>query len=127
MCANGQGFVGGVGALQSALGIHFPIPPRSERSLPPAAYGGSDNRPPPGTSYTGSGFAVDGRHVLTNAHVIEGMSRVDIANEQTSAPAEIVFVDRATTSLCSASPASRFPPPRPSATLSTFSWARMCW
>ena len=93
LSANGQGFVGGVGALQSALGLSFPIPPRSERSLPPAAYGDSGQRPPPGTSYTGSGFAVDGRHVITNAHVIEGMTRVDIANEQTSAPAEIVFVD----------------------------------
>jgi S1-C subfamily serine protease len=93
MCANGQGFVGGVGALQSALGIYFPIPPRSERTIAPPSYSGADNRPPPGTSYTGSGFAVDARHVLTNAHVIEGMSRVDIANEQTSAAVEIVFVD----------------------------------
>jgi S1-C subfamily serine protease len=93
MCANGQGFVGGVGALQSALAIHFPIPPRSERTVAPPSYAGTDNRPAPGTSYTGSGFAVDGRHILTNAHVIEGMSRVDIANEQISAPAEIVFVD----------------------------------
>jgi S1-C subfamily serine protease len=93
MAANGQGFVGGVGALQSAFGIHFPIPPRSERTLPAPSYGDGGHRPAPGTSYTGSGFAVDGRHVITNAHVIEGMSRVDIANEQTSSPAEIVFVD----------------------------------
>jgi S1-C subfamily serine protease len=93
LSANGQGSVGGLGALQSALGIHFPIPPRSERSVPPPAYGGSDNRPPPGTTYTGSGFSVDGRHILTNAHVIEGISRVEIANEQMSAAAEIVFVD----------------------------------
>jgi len=93
MCANGQGFVGGVGALQSALGIHFPIPPRSERNVAPPSYADTDSRPAPGTSYTGSGFAVDGRHILTNAHVIEGMSRVDVANEQISAPAEIVFVD----------------------------------
>jgi S1-C subfamily serine protease len=92
IAANGQGFIGGVGALQSALGIHFPIPPRSERNLPPSHQGGTD-RPAPGTSYTGSGFAVDGRHILTNAHVIEGMSRVDVASEQMSAPAEIVFVD----------------------------------
>lgn len=95
LSANGQGFIGGVGALQSALGIHFPIPPRSERNLPPPSHGGTDHRPSPapGTTYTGSGFAVDGRHILTNAHVIEGVSRVDVANEQMSAPAEIVFVD----------------------------------
>jgi len=96
MCANGQGFVGGVGALQSALGIAFPVPARSERPLPVPAHGGGGtdrSPPPPGTTYTGSGFAVDGRHILTNAHVIEGISRVDIANEQMSAPAEIVFVD----------------------------------
>jgi S1-C subfamily serine protease len=96
--ANGQGFVGGMGALQSALGIHFPIPPRSERSTPPPRQGGgyaggAPNRPAPGTTFTGSGFAVDHRHVLTNAHVIEGMSRVDVASEQMSAAAEIVFVD----------------------------------
>lgn len=92
--ANGQGSVGGVGALQSALGIYFPIPPRSERVLPPApAHGSGDGRPAPGTGYTGSGFAIDGRHILTNAHVIEGMNKVDVANEQLTAPAEIVFVD----------------------------------
>lgn len=96
LSANGQGFVGGIGALQSAFGIHFPIPPRSERLLPPGPAHddrGQDRRPTPGTTYTGSGFAVDERHVLTNAHVIEGMSRVDVANEKFSAPAEIVFVD----------------------------------
>lgn len=93
LSANGQGFVGGMGALQSALGIHFPIPPRSERTLPRPPGAGTDHPPQPGTSYTGSGFAVDGRHILTNAHVIEGMTRLDVANEQVSAPAEIVFVD----------------------------------
>lgn len=94
--ANGQGSVGGVGALQSSLGIHFPIPPRSERNLPPPPAhdrGGGGGPPAPGTTYTGSGFAIDGRHILTNAHVIEGMNKVDVANEQMSAPAEIVFVD----------------------------------
>ena len=94
--ANGQGSAGGVGALQSALGIYFPIPPRSERVLPPPpAHGdsGGRERPQPGTSYTGSGFAVDARHILTNAHVIEDMNRFEVASEQMSAPAEIVFVD----------------------------------
>jgi S1-C subfamily serine protease len=98
ICANGQGFVGGMGALQSALGIHFPSPPRSERSIPPPPGGGGRGggpgpRPPAGTTFTGSGFAVDHRHILTNAHVIEGMSRVDVTSDQLSAPAEIVFVD----------------------------------
>lgn len=95
LSANGQGFVGGVGALQSALGLSFPIPPRSERPLPPGVgHGGDDrSRPTPGTTYTGSGFAVDDQHILTNAHVIEGMSKVDVANEKFTAAAEIVFVD----------------------------------
>lgn len=94
--ANGQGSVGGIGALQSALGLNFPIPPRSERNLPPQHYdhgGGGDHRPPPGTTYTGSGFAIDGRHILTNAHVIEGMNRFEVASEQLTAPAELVFAD----------------------------------
>lgn len=97
LCANGQGFVGGMGALLSALKIDMPIPDRAHREMaraPGADPGGPRDRgPAPGTTYTGSGFAVDGRHILTNAHVVEGMRKVDVASDHMTAPAEIVFVD----------------------------------
>ena len=94
LCANGQGFIGGMGALLSALNIDFAIPARAHRDMGPSpGHHERDQRPPPGTSYTGSGFAVDARHILTNAHVVEGMTKVDVASDHLSAPAEIVFVD----------------------------------
>ncbi|WP_166041696.1 trypsin-like peptidase domain-containing protein [Sphingosinicella sp. YJ22] len=96
LCSNGQGFVGGMGALLSALNIDFAIPARAHRDVGPSPGHhdhGRDHRPPPGTSYTGSGFAVDGRHILTNAHVVEGMSKFDVASDQLNAAAELVFVD----------------------------------
>jgi hypothetical protein len=94
LCSNGQGFVGGMGALFSALGIDVPIPDRAHRTVGGGhGAGDHDRRPPAGASYTGSGFAVDGRHILTNAHVVEGMAKVEVASEQLTAPAEIAFVD----------------------------------
>lgn len=96
LCANGQGFIGGMGALFSAIGVDVPIPDRAHRELgraPGPVDHGHDRRPPAGTTFTGSGFAVDGRHILTNAHVVDGMARVEVASDQLTAPAEIVFVD----------------------------------
>lgn len=96
LSSNGQGFIGGMGALFSAFAIDAPIPERAHREFgggPAPIEHGRDRRPPAGTSYTGSGFAVDGRHVLTNAHVVEGMTKVEVASEQRSAAADIVFVD----------------------------------
>lgn len=97
MSASGQGFVGGLHALQQALGVELPIPARAE----PGRDGGrggdpySDDRRPPraGTAFSGSGFGIDERHILTNAHVIEGARTVAIAGDRISAPAEIVFSD----------------------------------
>jgi S1-C subfamily serine protease len=89
LSASGQGFVGGIAALNAALGIDLPVPVRQERGRDPA-----DSRPPrQGVSFSGSGFAVDDQHVLTNFHVIEGALRVEVANERFTAPAEIVFSD----------------------------------
>jgi S1-C subfamily serine protease len=54
-----------------------------------------DERHPPrqGTSFSGSGFGIDDRHILTNAHVIEGAHSIAIAGERISSPAELVFSD----------------------------------
>ncbi len=97
LSASGQGFAGGLHALQSALGIELPLPAYAEPGRD--RHGGGDpypgDRHPPrgGTSFSGSGFGIDERHILTNAHVIEGARTVAIAGDRISAPAEIVFSD----------------------------------
>lgn len=96
LSANGQGFVGGIGAVASALGVIIEVPqpdlPRPGRGTPPDFdYG----RGPPGRSGggSGSGFAVDRRHILTNAHVIDGASKVSVVSDRVTLPAEVVFSD----------------------------------
>ncbi|MEA3014745.1 MAG: hypothetical protein QOD42_3290 [Sphingomonadales bacterium] len=94
ICASGQGFTGGVAALNAALGIDLPVPvPARQDGHGPDHHDGRDRRPPPGSSFSGSGFAVDPQHVLTNFHVIEGAARVEVASDKLTAPAEIVFSD----------------------------------
>jgi S1-C subfamily serine protease len=96
--ANGQGFVGGLGALASAMGIHIEVP-RAER--PPGAgpgpgssgRGGDYGDSRSGASFSGSGFAIDRRHILTNAHVIEGARQIRISGEAFTVDAEVVLTD----------------------------------
>lgn len=92
LSASGQGFVGGIAALNAALDVHLPIPARADRS-----HAGPANSDPPrrGTASSGSGFAADNQHILTNFHVIDDAVRVDVANDRFTAPAEIVFSDPA--------------------------------
>lgn len=92
LSASGQGFVGGVGALNAALGIDLPVPVPARQDRP-GPWGHDDRRPPPGSTFSGSGFAVDQQHILTNAHVIDGARRIEVASEKLSAPAEIVLAD----------------------------------
>lgn len=93
LSANGQGFVGGIGAVASSLNIDIPVtyPPDMQDIASPGA--GGPDRPPPGSKFSGSGFAVDGRHVLTNAHVVDGARTIAIVSEKLNCPAEVVFVD----------------------------------
>jgi len=94
LCASGQGFTAGIAALNAALGTDLPVPVPARQDRPgPRDHGGDDRRPPPGSSFSGSGFAVDAQHILTNAHVIDGARRIDVASEKFSAPAEIVLAD----------------------------------
>ena len=93
LCASGQGFTGGMAALNTALGLDLPVPAPARPDRPGPDYRDDDRRPPPGSSFSGSGFAVDLSHVLTNFHVIDGARTVEIANDKMSAPAEIVFAD----------------------------------
>ncbi|HEX8448470.1 MAG TPA: trypsin-like peptidase domain-containing protein [Allosphingosinicella sp.] len=93
LAGNGQGFAGGLPALKSALAIDIPIPSAPVRS-PGQGRGGHDGgRPPPGSEFSGSGFAVDSSHILTNAHVVEGARKIDAANDRFTAPAEVVLSD----------------------------------
>ena len=93
LCASGQGFTGGMAALNAALGLDLPVPEAARQERPGPDYHGGDRRPPPGSSFSGSGFAVDPQHVLTNFHVIDGAQKVEIASDKLTAPAEIVFSD----------------------------------
>jgi hypothetical protein len=93
LCASGQGFTGGMAALNTALGLDLPVPVPARQDRPGPDYRGDDRRPPPGSSFSGSGFAVDLNHVLTNFHVIDCAQKVEVANDKMNAPAEIVFSD----------------------------------
>jgi S1-C subfamily serine protease len=93
LTGNGQGFAGGLPALKAALAIDIPIPERPSRSPGPGPgpYGG--DRHPPGSSFSGSGFAVDENHILTNAHVVDGARKIDAASDRFTVPAEVVLAD----------------------------------
>lgn len=94
--ANGQGFVGGIGAVASALGIEIAVTYPPDMPGPP---GGIDDRPSGGggggggSNFSGSGFAIERQHILTNAHVVEGARRVTAVSDKMTVPAEVVFVD----------------------------------
>jgi S1-C subfamily serine protease len=88
LSANGQGFVGGIGAVASALNIVIDVP------HPPEMPRGPYNDPPRGGGpWSGSGFAVDARHIITNAHVVNGAGKITVASERATMAAQIVFVD----------------------------------
>lgn len=93
LTGSGQGFAGGLPALKSALAIDIPLPSRPSRPPDPGPGGHGRGRPPPGSEFSGSGFAVDSSHILTNAHVIEGAHKIDAANDRFTAPAEVVLSD----------------------------------
>jgi S1-C subfamily serine protease len=93
LAGNGQGFAGGLPALKSALAIDIPLPSRPSRPPAPGPGGRGSGRPPPGSEFSGSGFAVDESHILTNAHVIEGAHKIDVASDRFTAPAEVVLSD----------------------------------
>jgi S1-C subfamily serine protease len=88
LTGNGQGFAGGLPALKSALAIDIPLPARPSRSPGP-----QPDRPPSGSSFSGSGFAVNENHILTNAHVIDGARKIDAASDRFTVPAEVVLAD----------------------------------
>jgi S1-C subfamily serine protease len=98
LAANGQGFVGGVGAVANALGIQIDVP---QPDLPRPGGGGAPpdfdyGRPSPprgGGGGSGSGFAVDRRHILTNAHVVEGAVKVSVVSDRITLPADVIFSD----------------------------------
>ena len=90
LAANGQGFVGGIGAVASALGIIIPAfsaPDRERETI------GHDEGRPRGGASSGSGFAVDRRHIITNAHVVDGARSISVVSERFTGPAELVFSD----------------------------------
>lgn len=92
LSANGQGFVGGVGAVASAFNISIPVP-EPPRDFSGGSQGGHDRDRQRGGSSSGSGFAIDRSHIITNAHVVDGARSVSVVSEKFTAAAEIVFSD----------------------------------
>ncbi len=93
LTANGQGFVGGLAALRSALAIDIPVPAPSGQPPSHPGHGGGSDGPRRGDSFSGSGFAVDDVHILTNAHVVEGAQKIEAANDRFTIAAEVAFSD----------------------------------
>lgn len=94
LMANGQGFVGGLPAVASALGVAISAPMATPtRPEPGGGHDHRQSRPPPGGSASGSGFAVDSRLILTNHHVIEDARTVEVAGERMTSPAEVLLAD----------------------------------
>jgi S1-C subfamily serine protease len=97
LAANGQGFVGGVGAVANALGVTIDVPqpdmPPPGSGLPPDFDYGRPQPPRGGGGGSGSGFAVDRRHILTNAHVIDGSTKISVVSDRVTLPATTVFSD----------------------------------
>jgi S1-C subfamily serine protease len=93
LTGNGQGFVGGLPALKAALQVDIPLPARREQPAQPGDDRSGRPPRPRGSSFSGSGFAVDETHVLTNAHVIEGADKIDVAGDRFTVPAQVVLSD----------------------------------
>lgn len=94
LSANGQGFVGGIGAVASAYNITItvPDPPRDYAPGGGSGGGGGRDRGPSGPS-SGSGFAIDKTHIITNAHVVDGAQKIAVVSDKFTAAAEVVFSD----------------------------------
>jgi S1-C subfamily serine protease len=103
LAANGQGFVGGIDAVANALGVTINVPqvdvPRPSQGGPAPDF--DYGRPPHGSDGdsgrgggSGSGFAIDRRHILTNAHVVDGASKISIVSDRVTLPANVVFSDQ---------------------------------
>jgi S1-C subfamily serine protease len=92
LAANGQGFVGGINAVASALGVDIRVPAGPDRPVGPDDYRGGGNGESRGPG-TGSGFAINARHILTNAHVVDGAREVKVVGDALTAPAEVIFSD----------------------------------
>jgi S1-C subfamily serine protease len=93
LAANGGGFVQGLRGVAEAFGIEPGWARRLTRD------GSSDDAPDrgrdrsPGARASGSGVAVDHRHVLSNAHVVEDATAIGIVGDGRSLAAELVFAD----------------------------------
>lgn len=95
LMANGQGFVGGIGAVAHALGIALSVPDAAAPVHGTDQIGNDrrDGRPPAGASAGGSGFAVAPRLIVTNFHVICDGARILAAGENRRGVAEVVAHD----------------------------------
>lgn len=93
--ANGQGFIGGIPAINQALGIDLTVPDAelAEPARDDDPRGRRTPAPRPGTTSSGSGFAVAPRMIVTNHHVIEHARTIEATGEHRGGPATIIAAD----------------------------------
>jgi S1-C subfamily serine protease len=94
LAADGGGFVQGLAGVAQAFAIDAAWVRRLLHTPAAREDGGSGREPrEAGSQSSGSGVAVDARHVLSNAHVVEEASRITVLGEGRSQTAELVFAD----------------------------------
>lgn len=90
MAADGGGFFHGLFGVASAFGIDEAWARRLIGDAPSRAPGSDRAR---GSNSSGSGVAIDPRHILSNAHVVEDARDINAIGEGRSMAAELVFAD----------------------------------
>lgn len=94
LAANGGGFVQGLAGVAEAFTIDGSWARRLLHGPAAREEGGAERGGrQPGSQSSGSGVAVDARHVLSNAHVVEEASRITVLGDGRSHAAELVFAD----------------------------------
>ncbi len=80
-------------ALNIAIGVPQPDLPRPGGGGTPPDFDYGRGPPRGGGPSSGSGFAIDRRHVLTNAHVVDGGGKFTAQGDRMTLPADLVFSD----------------------------------
>jgi S1-C subfamily serine protease len=96
LLAHGQGFTGGLGVIGSRIGVALDSGhglPDLRSSSPSPDLNDRPEHPAPGSSASGSGFAITQNHVLTNHHVIEDARHLEVIVGGRSGRGRVIFTD----------------------------------
>ena len=89
MAANGQGYADGLIAVAASHRVDASW----ARRLSGSPSQGDRPPPPRSGSYSGSGVAIDRWHVLSNAHVVEDATKINVVAAGRTTGCELVFAD----------------------------------